>query len=51
MSGTFLVDDPLRQALDDRGLADAGLAEQHGVVLRAAAEDLHDALDLVHRGR
>ena len=31
----------------DGGLADAGLAEQHGVVLRAAAEHLDDALDLV----
>ena len=34
------------QALDDRGLADAGLADQHRVVLRAAREDLHHALDL-----
>ena len=51
ISGTSAVDDHLRQALDDRGLADAGLAEQHGVVLRAAAEDLDDALDLVRRGR
>jgi len=25
-----------RQALDDRGLADAGLADQHGIVLGAA---------------
>ncbi len=31
-----LGDDPLGEALDDRGLADAGLADQHGVVLRAA---------------
>src|SRR5438876_796180 len=29
------ADDPLRQTLDDRGLADAGLADEHGVVLRA----------------
>ena len=34
------------QALDDGGLADAGLAEQHRVVLGAAGEDLHDPLDL-----
>ena len=40
------VDDLLRQALDDGGLADAGLADEHGVVLRAAAEHLLDALDL-----
>ena len=35
-----------RQALDDRRLADAGLADEHGVVLGAAAEDLHDPLHL-----
>ena len=40
--------DPLGQALDDGGLADAGLADQHRVVLGAPGEDLHDALDLVH---
>ena len=34
------------QALDDGGLADAGLAQQHRVVLGAAREDLHDPLDL-----
>jgi hypothetical protein len=28
-------DDPLGEPLDDRGLADAGLADQHRVVLRA----------------
>ena len=37
----------LGEALDDRGLADARLADQHGVVLRAAREDLHDAAHLV----
>ena len=40
-------DDPLGEALDDRGLADAGLADQHGVVLRAAGEHLDHAPDLV----
>src|ERR671928_194286 len=40
-------DDALGEALDDRRLADAGLADQHGVVLRAAAEDLDDAADLL----
>ncbi len=35
--GHVAGDDPLGEALDDRGLADAGLADQHGVVLRAAA--------------
>ena len=39
--------DPLGQSLDHSGLADAGLADQHRVVLRAAREDLHHALDLV----
>ena len=40
------VGDPLGQALDDGGLADAGLADEHRVVLGAAREDLHDPLDL-----
>ena len=35
--GHVAVDDANREAFDDRGLADAGLADQHGVVLRAAA--------------
>ena len=41
------VDDLLRQAFDDRRLADARLADQHGVVLGAAAEHLLDPLELV----
>jgi hypothetical protein len=45
--GHVARDDPLREPLDDRGLADAGLADEHGVVLRAAAEDLDDAANLV----
>ena len=45
--GHRLLDDRAGEALDDRGLADAGLADQHGVVLRAAAEDLDGLLDLV----
>ena len=40
-------DDALGEALGDRGLADAGLADQDGVVLGAAGEDLDDAADLV----
>ena len=39
--------DALGQALDHRGLAHAGLADQHRVVLGAAREDLHDPLDLL----
>src|SRR5207249_11661353 len=34
------------EAFDDGGLADTRLADQHGVVLGAAREDLHHALDL-----
>ena len=45
--GDVARDDPLREPLDDRGLADAGLADQNGVVLRAAREDLDHAPDLV----
>ena len=45
--GHVAGDDALGEALDDRGLADAGLADQHGVVLRAAREHLDDAADLV----
>ena len=44
--GHLAAGDPLGQALDDGGLAHAGLADQHRVVLRAAREDLHDPLDL-----
>ncbi len=45
--GHLAVGDALRQPLDDRGLAHAGLADEHGIVLGAAAQDLHHALDLV----
>jgi hypothetical protein len=41
------VDDLLRQAFDDGGLADSRFADQDGVVLGAAAEDLLHALELV----
>ena len=41
------VDDALRQAFDDRGLAHAGLADQHRVVLGAPLQDLDRAADLV----
>ncbi len=44
--GHLAVVDPRGQALDHGGLADAGLAQQHRVVLGAAREDLHDPLDL-----
>ena len=45
--GDVAARDLLRQAFGDGGLANAGFAEQHGVVLRAAAEHLDDAFDLV----
>ncbi len=47
LGGNSAVDDRLGDAVDDRGLSDARLADQHGVVLRAAAEDLDRLLDLV----
>ena len=39
--------DPLGQPFDDRRLADARLADQHRVVLRAAAQHLDDPPDLL----
>ncbi len=45
--GHVAGDDALREPFGDRGLADAGLADQHRVVLRAAAEDLDHAADLL----
>ena len=43
----FAVDDALRQAFDDRGLAHAGFADQHRVVLGAALQHLDGAADFV----
>jgi hypothetical protein len=40
------VDDLVRESLDDRGLSDAGLADEHRVVLGPPAEDLDGALEL-----
>ena len=45
--GHVAADDVGGETLDDGGLADAGLADEHGVVLRAARQHLHDALDLL----
>ena len=44
--GHVAGDDLLGEALDDGRLADAGLADEHRVVLGAAAEDLHHPLGL-----
>ena len=45
--GHVAVDDAQREALDDGGLADAGLADQHGVVLGAARQHLDGAADFL----
>ena len=41
------LDDAMRQALDDGGLADARLADQHRIVLGAARQHLDGAPDLL----
>ena len=41
----FAVGDALGQSFDDGSFADAGLADQHRIVLGAAAENLDDAID------
>src|SRR5262249_49687359 len=45
--GDVAADDPLGEALDDRGLADAGLADEDRVVLRPPRQDLDRPADLV----
>ena len=44
--GDLVGHDALGQALDDRRLADAGLADEDRVVLRPTRQDLHHAFDL-----
>ena len=44
--GHVAGDDAVGEPLDDRGLADARIADQHGVVLAPPREHLHDAPDL-----
>ncbi len=41
------IDDAQREALDDRRLADAGLADQHRIVLGAARQHLDRSADLL----
>ena len=41
--GNVAGNDALGQAFDDGGFADAGFADQYGIILRAAREHLHDA--------
>ncbi len=43
----ILIDDAPGESLDDGGLADAGLADEHGIVLRASREHLDDAANLL----
>ena len=45
--GHVALGDFLRQPFDDGRLAHAGFAEQHRIVLRAAAKNLNDTLDFV----
>ena len=45
--GHVALDDAPGEALDDGGLADAGLADEHRVVLGAARQHLDDAADLL----
>jgi hypothetical protein len=45
--GDVALDDATGEALDDGGLAHAGLADEHGVVLRPAGQHLDDPPDLV----
>ncbi len=45
--GHLVVDDALRQAFDDRSLADAGLTDQHRVVLGAPLQHLDGAADFL----
>ena len=47
----FLVDDALSDALHDRRLADARLADQHRIVLAAPGQHLDGLLDLDYPGR
>ena len=42
----FAVDDAARQPFGDRGLADAGLADEQRIVLLPAAQHLDGAVDL-----
>ena len=45
--GHVAIDDAQRQAFGDGGLADAGLADQHGIVLGAPRQHLDGAADFV----
>ncbi len=44
--GDITADDAKGEALGDGRLSDAGLPDEHGIILRAAGDDLHDAANL-----
>ena len=50
-SGTSSLQQPRGEPFGERGLADARVADEDGVVLPPPAEDLERALELVGRGR
>ena len=45
--GHIARDDALREAFHHGRLADAGLADQHRIIFRAARQNLHDAADFI----
>ncbi len=49
--GHVALDDSQGQPFGDRGLADARFADQHGIVLRAARQDLNRRVESPCRGR
>src|SRR5205085_3489349 len=44
--GHVTLMDAQREAFDDRGLADARIADEHGIVFAATRENVHGALEL-----
>ena len=47
LSGTSTVDDSVGQTFGNGGLADAGLADQDGVVLGPSRQNLHGPADFI----
>ncbi len=45
--GDIAFDDADGQSFHDRGFADSRFADEHGIILRSAGEDLHHASDFV----
>jgi hypothetical protein len=42
-----MIDDPLGKTFNNRGLADAGLADQHRIVVGAPGEHLNDTANFL----